>query len=109
MSLKTFLIKLTQINYFLLRLLESYNAESTGTRKDFDNWLRLVVLINYAGKSLCDEILHEKETLPRDGAKLYYELKKYKNDMHYQIHKDILCPSDEVIDESKFNLMILQR
>ena len=106
MSLKTFLIKLTQINYFLLRLLESYNAESTGTRKDFDNWLRLVVLINYAGKSLCDEILHEKETLPRDGAKLYYELKKYKNDMHYQIHKDILCPSDEVIDESKFNLMI---
>ena len=105
MSWKTFLIKLTQINYFLL-LLESCNAESTRTRKDFDNWLRLVVLINYAGKSLCDEILHEKEKLPRDGAKLYDELKKYKDDMHYQIHKDILCPPDEIIDESKFNLMI---
>ena len=65
-----------------------------------------MVLINYAGKSLCDEILHEKEKLPRDGAKLYNELKKYKDDMHYQIHKDILCPSDEIIDESKFNLMI---
>lgn len=65
-----------------------------------------MVLINYAGKSLCDEILHEKETLPRDGAKLYYELKKYKDDMHYQIHEDILCPADKIIDESKFDFMI---
>ena len=102
---KTFLIKLTLIIIFIL-LLESYSVDSTGTRKDFDNWLRLMVLINYAGKSLCDEILHEKEKLPRDGARLYDELKKYKDDMHYQIHKDILCPPDEIIDESKFNLMI---
>ena len=65
-----------------------------------------MVLINFAGKSLCDDILHKKEQLPRDGAKLYSKLEKYKGKMAYQIHKKILCPSDEIIDESKFDLMI---
>ena len=65
-----------------------------------------MVLINYAGKKLCDDILHEKEQLPRDGSKLYNKLKEYKDDMHYQIHEDILCPADKIIDESKFDFMI---
>ena len=26
--------------------------------------------------------------------------------MHFQIHKEILCPSDQFIDDSKFDLMI---
>ena len=101
-----FLIKLSQVKYLPFLLLELHKAEATATRKDFDNWLRLVVLIDYAGKSLCDKLLHEKECLPRDGARLYRILEKYRDYIHYQIHKDILCPSDRIIDESKFDLTI---
>ena len=65
-----------------------------------------MVLINYAGKVLCDDILHEKKEVTRKGADLYKKLKKYENEMDYQIHKNILCPSDKIVDESKFDLMI---
>ena len=75
-------------------------------RKDYENWLRLVVLMDYAGKSLSDEILHKKEEIPRDGAQLYSELQIHKDKIHYQIHEEIFCPSDKTIDESKFDLMI---
>ena len=72
----------------------------------YENWLRLVVFIDYAGKKLCYEILHEKEQLPLDGAQLYLKLERYKTKMHYQIHKEILCPSSKIIDENKFDLVI---
>ena len=65
----------------------------------------MVVLINSAGKSLCYDILHEKEQIPPDGAQLYSKLEECKNKMNYPINKDILCPSSKVIDESKFDLM----
>lgn len=61
-------------------------------RKGYENWLRLVVLMDYAGKSLSDEILHKKEEIPRDGAQLYSELQIHKDKIHYQIHEEIFCP-----------------
>ena len=73
--------------------------------KDYENWLRLVVLINYAGKKLCDEVLHEKENIG-DGAQLYSKLEKHKDKIHYQIHEEIFCPSNKIIDKSKFDLAI---
>ena len=75
-------------------------------RQHYENWLRVVVLINYAGKRLCYEILHVKEELPCDGEQLYCKLEPYKNKMHFQIHAEILCPSNEVIDEKKFDLLV---
>lgn len=72
----------------------------------YENWLRLVVLIDSAGKSLCYEILHKKEQLSTEGAQLYLKLESYKNQMHYQIHKEILCPSSKVVEEDKFDLLI---
>ena len=75
-------------------------------REDFENWLLLVVSIDFAGKRLSEEILHNKEQLPRDGAQLYWKLKCYEDKMYYQMHEEIFCPSNGIIDESKFNLMI---
>ena len=75
-------------------------------RKDYENWLRVVGLIDYAGKRLCYEILHTKENLPCDGGELYCELERYKNNLHYQLYEEILCPSDKVIDEKKFDLLV---
>lgn len=74
-------------------------------RKDYENWLRLVVLINCRGKRLCHEVLHKKEHI-RDGAQLYSELEIHKDKIHYQIHEKVFCPSNKIIDESKFDLMI---
>ena len=84
----------------------SHVVKTIKIRNDYENWLRLVVLVNSAGKSLCYEILHKKEQLPLNGEQLYSILESYKNKMHYQIHKEILCPSNKIIDESKFDLMI---
>ena len=72
----------------------------------YENWLRLVVLIDSAGKRLCYEILHKKEELPSDGAQLYSKLESYKTKMDYQIHEEILCPPSKIIDENKFDLLI---
>ena len=81
-------------------------VETTKTRKDYENWLRLGVLVNFGGKTLFDEILHEKEKLPRDGCLLYSKLATHTNKLQYQLHEEILCPSNEIIDESKFDLKI---
>ena len=91
---------------FFFITLVLYGVKTAEIRNDYENWLRLVVLVNSAGKSLCDEILHKKEQLPLNGAQLYSILERHKNKMHYQIHKEILCPSNKIIDESKFDLMI---
>ena len=74
--------------------------------KDYENWLRVVVLINYAGKRLCYDILHVKEHLPCDGGELYCKLEPYKNNMHFQMIAEILYPSNKVIDENKFDLLV---
>ena len=87
-------------------ILVSNLVKATETHKEFENWLRLVVFINTAGKRFCDNILHEKEKLPRDGKQLCSELKKYNDNMYYKIYKEVLCPSNEKIDKSKFDLMI---
>ena len=75
-------------------------------RQDYENWLRLVTLIDCSGRRLCYEILHRKEDVPDDGAEFYSMLKKYKNKVLYQIHEEILSPSNEIIDETKFNLSL---
>ena len=75
-------------------------------RRNYENWLRVITLVNCAGKRLCYEILHINERLPCDGGKLYAELECYKNNMHYRMHEEILCPSNKVIDETKFDLLV---
>ena len=90
---------------FSLIILVPYIEKSTNARKDYENWLRLVALVDSVGKRLCYEILHSKEKLPNDGAQLYWKLQSYKSDIHFEIHEEILCPSNGIIDESKFDLL----
>ena len=71
--------------------------------KKYKNWLRVVMLIDYAGKQLCSKILHTKAT---DGSYLYNILEKYKDNLQYQIHEEILCPPNKVINENEFDLLI---
>ena len=71
-----------------------------------ERWLRLVTLIDYAGMYLCKEVLHTKEGLPYDGAQLYSCLKIYKDKMRFKEQKEILCPSNGITDETKFDITL---
>ena len=77
--------------------------------QNHENWLRLVVLIDYAGSKLCQEVLHTKEGLPEDGSLLYHELLPYKDKMQFNNQKEILCPQSGVTDESKFDITLYTR
>ena len=71
-----------------------------------ERWLRLVTLIDYAGLKLCKDVLHRKEGLPDDGAQLYCRLKDFKNKMQFKSQKEILSPTNRIIDESKFDITL---
>ena len=72
--------------------------------QNHENWLRLVVLIDYGGKKLCKEVLHTKEGLPEDGSQLYHKLLPYK--MQYLDQKEIVCPQSGITGESKFDITL---
>ena len=71
-----------------------------------ERWLRLVTLTDYAGLKLCKDVLHRKEGLPDDGAQLYCRLKDFKNKMQFKSQKEILSPTNGIIDESKFDITL---
>ena len=74
--------------------------------EEYRNWLRLFTFIDSAGRTLCQNILHEKEKVPDDGKEFYSILQNYQNEIQFRVHEEILCPSDQFIDESKFDLLI---
>ena len=69
-------------------------------------WHRLVTLSDYAGRQLCRQVLHEKEGLPYDGAQLYRILEVYRDLMTNEDQKKVLCPSNGITDESKFDITL---
>ena len=69
-------------------------------------WHRLVTLSDYAGRKLCSQVLHEKEGLPYNGAQLYRILEVYKDSMKNEDQKKIMCPSNGITDESKFDITL---
>ena len=71
-----------------------------------EKWLRIVTLINHAGKQLCKDILHIKEELPFNGAQLYRKLKVYKKETLFKEQEEILCPPNGIIDENKFDIIL---
>ena len=77
--------------------------------QNHENWLRLVVLLDYAGLKLCKEVLHAKEGLPEDGSQLYQHVLPFKKSMQFKDMQEILCPPSKVTDESKFDLLLYMR
>ena len=75
-------------------------------REDIENWLRVVFLLDTAGKRFCYEILHDRENLPTDGGELYKKLESYQKKMFYQINEEVLCPSNKIINEDKFDILV---
>ena len=44
--------------------------------------------------------------MPDDGHEFYFILQKYRNEMQFQMHKEIVHPSDLFINESKFGAIV---
>ena len=75
--------------------------------KEYEKWLRVATLIDFAGKYLCRKVLHDQEQLPTEGAKLYQELEGLKNKIcKFKDQYDTLCPPNGITDETKFDLTL---
>lgn len=74
--------------------------------EEYRNWLRLLTFIDSGGRILCHKILYGKEKVPDHGHEFYLILQNYRKEMQFQMHKEILDPSDLFINESKFDVMI---
>ena len=73
--------------------------------QEYQKWLRIMTLIDFAGRRLCRDVLFTKENLPTDGARLYEEIKDLK--CQFQDQKEILCPANGITDHTKFDLTLL--
>lgn len=88
-------------------IISAMAAASDNLFKDYEKWLRVATLIDFGGRHLCHNVLHKKECLPTDGAKLYIEFKDLKSKIcKFKDQEEILCPSNGVTDESKFDLTL---
>ena len=55
---------------------------------------------------MCHKILHIKEGFPKDDLQLYQNLHRYISQKYDLLQKEILCPSQKFINESKFDLVL---
>ena len=75
--------------------------------QEYENWLRLVVLVDYAGRQICRHVVFHREKLPSDGKKLCVKLKPLVSKRHYhQDQRELLCPSSGKADHNKFDLTL---
>ena len=46
--------------------------------EEYENWLRLMTLVDFAGRSLCRDVLFKIEKLPEDEVQLFKVLEPLK-------------------------------
>ena len=90
--------------FWVIYNLGSSDGQKCHMKEHYLNWLRLVVLIDSAGKQLCREILRKEKDFSFDDAKSYSELQNCEKTRHRQLHQHIIDPSNKMIDETQFDL-----
>ena len=78
--------------------------------KCYEKWLRLMTLIDYAGKKICHDLLFITERLPVDG-KLFYSI-LWRNEYRIKpnrYQRFILYPQSHRTDKSKFDISLYIR
>ena len=82
-------------------------ATAKDISQEYENWLRLTTLFDFAGRSLCRDVLFNKENLPEDEVELFKVLEPLKSRIcRFQVQKEILCPSTGKTDQSKFDVTL---
>ena len=83
-------------------------AASITLSQEYEKWLRIMTLIDFAGRRLCQDVLFTQEKLPADGTLLYEELKDLKSAIcRFPDQYEILCPANGITDHTKFDLTLL--
>ena len=90
--------------FWVIYNLGSSDGQKCHMKEHYLNWLRLVVLIDSAGKQMCREILRKEKDFSFDDAKPYSELQNCEKTRHRQLHQHIIDPSNKMIDETQFDL-----
>ena len=75
--------------------------------QEYENWLRLTILVDFSGRNLCYNVLFVKEQLPTDGTLLYKELQTLR--CQYKKQRKILCPSSGITNCDKFDVTLYTR
>ena len=78
-------------------------------RKEYANWLRIAVLVDFAGRRLCYDVLFNKEKLPKDGQLLYKELENLKRKQFNREQREKLFPANEITDYTTFDVTLLTK
>ena len=82
-------------------------ATAKDISQEYENWLRLTTLIDFAGRSLCRDVLFNKENLPENEVELLKVLEPLKSRIcRFKEQKEILCPSTGKTDQSKFDVTL---
>ena len=75
--------------------------------QEYEKWVRLMTLIDFAGRHLCYDVLFKREQLPIDGSLLYAELEGLKSKIcRYADQLEIAFPSSKITDHNKFDLTL---
>ena len=75
--------------------------------QEYEKWVRLTTLIDFAGRHLCYDVLFKTEKLPTDGALLYAELESLKSKIcRYPDQCEIVFPSSKITDHNEFDLTL---
>ena len=75
--------------------------------KEYRNWVRLFILIDYGVKKLCYDVFFKKENWPTDGVQLYRRLKSEQSIISQLINKhQIICLSIGFTDHRDFDLTL---
>ena len=78
--------------------------------KCYEKWLRLMTLIDHAGKKICHDLLFITERLPEDEKLLYSFLKNNEFDIKpNRDQRSILYPHNHCTDKSKFDISLYIR
>ena len=82
-------------------------ATAEDISQEYENWLRLTTLVDFAGRTLCRDVLFNKETLPKDEVELCKELEPLKSKIcRYPDQEKTLCPPSGKTDYSKFDVTL---
>ena len=82
-------------------------AAAKDISQEYENWLRLITLVDFAGRSLCRDVLFKLEKLPEDEVQLFKVLEPLKSRIcRYQGQGEILCPPTGKTDHSKFDVTL---
>ena len=74
--------------------------------KEYDRWLRLMILIDYGGSKLCHDVLFNQEGLPKDGVALQSQMTSLKNKLNKD-QRGKVFPGNGNPDYTTFDVTLL--